>query len=205
MVLDRVSDFPRAANRAPSALVPGYERTTTDDLLARVACGDQAAFAALYDATVAQVFGLVHAIVGDVVRSEQITAKVYRRLWRTAARYDPARGHAKEWLLATARCQALDGVRTPGAAHWRATRLWHRRHGASVGEVATEALSRLGGTQLRTELDGLGDQARDVLVMIYYRGYTTRALARALGIAQATAHSELSAALRTLRQITAFP
>ncbi|MGH3439189.1 MAG: sigma-70 family RNA polymerase sigma factor [Sciscionella sp.] len=186
----------------PSAVSPGDVRaaTSVDTLMAAVVCGDQAAFAALYDATADKVYGLVRTIVGDDARAEHITTEVYRRLWRTAARNDHAtHGHARQWLLAMTRRQALRGVRTLGAAHWRVTRLWRSRRGTSASQLATETLHGLSSTPLRAAMDGLGDQARDVLLLIYYRGYTIRTLARTLGIPRATAHARLSTALRDLR------
>ena len=60
-------------------------------LLAKVARGDEAAFAAVYDRFATVVYGLVRRIVRDPAQSEEVTQEVLLEVWRTASRFDPGR------------------------------------------------------------------------------------------------------------------
>lgn len=71
----------------------------TDDLLVAAGHGDLSALAAFYDATAPVVFGLLHTVLGDRVRAERATERVYLHLWRTAAAFEPAEGSACSLLL----------------------------------------------------------------------------------------------------------
>ena len=62
--------------------------TDLDALLRRVAHHDSAAFAQLYDATRARVYGMVCRVLRDRGYSEETTQDVYLQVWRTAESYD---------------------------------------------------------------------------------------------------------------------
>src|SRR5213080_3796468 len=68
-----------------------------DGLLARVARGDQAAFEAVYDTLAGPVYGLILRVVRDPDQSEEVSQEVLLEVWRTAARFDPAKPTAATW------------------------------------------------------------------------------------------------------------
>src|ERR1700739_4050325 len=74
-----------------------------DALLGRVARGDSAAFATLYDLTKTRVYGLVMRILRDPGYSEETTQEVYLEVWRTVAADDPGNRAARQWAGARAR------------------------------------------------------------------------------------------------------
>src|SRR5215469_2582482 len=73
-----------------------------DKLLTQVAKGDQAAFEALYDQLSASVYGLIRKVLRNPSQSEEVTQEVLLEVWRTASRFDPARGSASAWVLTIA-------------------------------------------------------------------------------------------------------
>src|SRR6516225_4088854 len=91
-------------------------------LLARVARGDQAAFAMVYDRAAGQVFGLVLRVVRDPAQSEEVTQEVMLEVWRSASRFDPHRGSATAWLMTLAHRRAVDRIRSGQAAAEREVR-----------------------------------------------------------------------------------
>ena len=54
------------------------------ELLARVAAGDQDAFAAFYDRTSRAVFGIVLHVVRDRAQAEEVAQEVYVDAWKSA-------------------------------------------------------------------------------------------------------------------------
>ena len=91
-------------------------------LLARVARGDEDAFAAFYDTAGGLVYGLVRRIVRDPAQSEEVTQDVLLDAWRTAARFDARRGSALAWVMTMAHRRAVDRVRSEQAAAAREQR-----------------------------------------------------------------------------------
>jgi hypothetical protein len=71
---------------------------------------DQAAEAALYEATAAQVYGLARAILGDGVAAQDITAQVYRHAWRASIIANPPVEGAQAWLVTQAHRHAAEDV-----------------------------------------------------------------------------------------------
>ncbi len=85
-----------------------------ENLLARVAGGDESALRELYDRTSRRVYGLALAVLRDRVVAEDVALEVYVQAWRQAGRFDPASGSALAWLSTLARTRSIDA--------WRARR-----------------------------------------------------------------------------------
>lgn len=84
---------------------------TDAELLARMAAGDQAAFAIVYDRHVDVVYGAVARFMGDLGAAEETVQDAYLAAWRRASQYDPAAGSVRGWLLGIARNRAIDRLR----------------------------------------------------------------------------------------------
>ena len=88
---------------------------TAEDLLALVAKGDESAFEQLYPLVAGPVLGVVRRVVRDTAQTEEVAQEVLVELWRTAPRYDPAKGSALTWALTLAHRRAVDRVRSAQA------------------------------------------------------------------------------------------
>ena len=90
-----------------------------DDLtltLKRTAQGDREAFAALYRATSAKLFGVILRILEDRTLAADILQEVFVKIWRNASGYDPAKAAPMTWMAAIARNRALDEARVESLA-----------------------------------------------------------------------------------------
>jgi RNA polymerase sigma factor (sigma-70 family) len=76
-----------------------------------IACGDEQAFSALYDATASKVYGLALRITGQSALAEDVVSEAFAQAWRQADRYDVSRGKVTTWLLTICRSRALDALR----------------------------------------------------------------------------------------------
>ena len=87
--------------------------TTQDieDLIARVALGDRAAFSALYDATSAKLFGVVLRVLADRASAEDAVQDAYMKIWRHAGRYSANGLSPMTWMITIARNTAIDRLR----------------------------------------------------------------------------------------------
>jgi RNA polymerase sigma-70 factor (ECF subfamily) len=81
------------------------------ECLQRLASGDQASAAGLYDRHARPVYSLILRIVGDEGESEDVLQDVFAQAFRQAGRYDASRGPVAAWLLMMARSRSIDRVR----------------------------------------------------------------------------------------------
>jgi len=81
------------------------------ETLGRVALGDRAAFASLYQATSAHLFGVIVRINSDRAQAEDLLQDIYVNIWRAAQGFDAARAQPMTWLTSIARNRAIDSLR----------------------------------------------------------------------------------------------
>lgn len=169
-------------------------------MLADVARGDQAAFAALYDRVHVQVYGLIRRVLRDPSQSEEVTQEVLLDVWRTASRFDRARGSATAWIMTMAHRRAVDRVRSEQASRNREDRVGVRDQAADAfDEVAETVEVRLEHEQVRQALDRLTDLQRESIELAYYGGYTYREVADLLDAPLGTIKTRLRDGLVRMR------
>ena len=168
-----------------------------DNLMCRVAAGDQNAFATVYDAITPRAYGLIRRIVRDPALAEEVTQDALVEVWRTAARFDKERGSAVGWILAIAHHRAVDCVRAEQAAADRE----RRTSTASVpfDEVVAEVTARLEQQAVRRCLQALTSIQREAILLAYYGGLTYRDVAERLGAALPTVKTRMRDGLIRLR------
>lgn len=185
----------------PVAEVEAAHAAPAETLMARIAKGDQAAFGALYDRLGGKVFGLVRRVVRDPAQSEEVTQEVLLQVWRTASRYDAARGSASAWIMTMAHRRAVDRVRSEQAARDRDDRVGVRDADAGFDTVAEEVEARLEHQQVRRALGDLTDLQREAVELAYYGGYTYREVAELLDTPLGTVKTRLRDGLIRLRDL----
>ncbi|MFI5952218.1 ECF RNA polymerase sigma factor SigK [Cryptosporangium sp. NPDC051539] len=167
-------------------------------LLTQAGRGDDAAFASLYDAVAPRVYGLVLRVVRDPAQAEEVTQEVLVEVWRTAPRFDPARGSASSWILTLAHRRAVDWVRSAQAATDREQRVAAAETPAY--DVVTETVDgRLERQQVLRCLRGLTDVQREAITLAYYGGRSYRQVAENLGLPLPTVKTRMRDALIRLR------
>jgi RNA polymerase sigma-70 factor, ECF subfamily len=170
-----------------------------DRLLALVARGDEQAFAELYQRVAAAVFGLVGKVVRNPSQSEEVTQEVFVELWRTASRFDPARGTARSWIMTCAHRRAVDRVRSSESAARRDDLAGRRDQGRPYDEVVEQVEASLEREHVRRGLDALTELQREAVVLAYYGGYTHREISELLGVPSGTVKTRLRDGLIRLR------
>lgn len=168
-------------------------------LLTRAARGDEAAFAALYDATSTRVHGLVVRVVRDRAQSEEVTQDAYLDIWRHCTRFDSTKGSALSWMLTIAHRKAVDRIRSVEASKAREvtyeTTTAEREHDSTLEQVEV----RLDQQRVRRALASLTDTQRGAVELAYLGGHTHTEVAALLDIPLGTAKTRIRDGLIRLR------
>ena len=80
-------------------------------LMARVALGDQPAFAQLYQETSAHLYGVAVRILKDGAAAEEVLQEAFVNVWHHAGSYEAAKSQPTTWLAAIVRNRCLDQLR----------------------------------------------------------------------------------------------
>lgn len=168
-------------------------------LLRAVARGDETAFERLYDLVAPRVYGLIRRVLRDPAQAEEVAQEVLVEVWRTAARFDPARGSATAWIFTIAHRRAVDRVRAEQAGADRVRRMAGSATQTPYDDVVEEATAHLEQQQVRRCLKSLTDLQREAITLAYYGGYTYREVAELLNTALPTVKTRMRDGLIRLR------
>jgi len=168
-------------------------------LLRSCALGDEAAFATLYDATAARLFGLVLRTVRDRAQAEEVTQDAYLDIWRNCARFDADRGSALSWIMTIGHRKAVDRVRSSEAARRRDTTYEAQGQATPFDQTVEQAHRNLDSQRVHRALATLTDTQRGALELAYFGGYTHREVAAMLDLPLGTAKTRIRDALIRLR------
>jgi RNA polymerase sigma-70 factor, ECF subfamily len=181
--------------------VIGATREEDEALIRRLAGGDAAALATLYDRYASLLLALGRRIVRDGREAEDLVHDVFLEIWRQAGDFDPDRGSVRAWMLMRMRSRALDRKKAPRLA--RAVSLeegrladHHGSGGAGGGEDPALGPDR---DRVRRVLAELPPEQRTVLELGYFEGLSSSEIADRVAAPIGTVKSRVAAGLNKLR------
>lgn len=152
-----------------------------------------------YDRYGDELFGFALNVLRDRQLAEDLVQDTFVRAWRSADRFDPARGALRTWLFAIARNGLVDlarrrtGQAPVGVDDDASTDL-----AAGADDPVDRLLSSI---QLEEALRRLSPEHRQVVVEVYYHGRTCVELAAVLKLSASTVRSRLYYGIRALRLV----
>jgi RNA polymerase sigma-70 factor, ECF subfamily len=166
-------------------------------LLTRVARGDQKAYETVYGQFSGPVYGLVRKVLRDPAQSEEVAQEVMLEVWRTASRFDAAKGSGAAWVLTIAHRRAVDRVRSETAATAREQSL---TPGPVTGDDVAELVeTKLDRQRVRRCMGTLTTLQGESVKLAYYGGYTYHQVAELLGVPLGTIKTRIRDGLIRLR------
>jgi len=187
---------PRPADASPSGAASVGD---LGQLLKLASRGDQDAFAQLYDATSARVFGLAVRIVRDRAQAEEVAQEAFLEIWRTASRFDAAKGSPQAWMLTIVHRKSVDRVRSAEAATRRDATYERRNQTVEHDSTADAAHASIEARRVRKAMDSLTPVQREAVELAYFGGYTHTEVASMLELPLGTAKTRIRDGLIRLR------
>lgn len=170
------------------------------ELILKIQEGSEDALADLYEATVAPLYALAHAILRDSTEAEDVVSRTFTDAWSMASRYNPQRGSVFTWLTVMCRSRALDSLRS------------HNRRFEHLVDDSTPMVDETGSTpdellnllqnqsRVRTALERLHANQRHLVAMSFLEGLSHSEIASRTGMALGTVKSHIRGALQQLKE-----
>ena len=189
-----------------STVPPATERVVSDeDILARIADGDSAALAALYERYARVVYGLALRMLGNRELAEDLVQETFWRVWRRSNTFNRERGRVASWVLGIAHNLAIDELRRqrlrPVPVYEDDARQVLQELEDEQVDVAAAALSSEQRSTLLNALAHIPPEQREVIELAYFGGLSQREIAERLQNPIGTVKTRARLALQKLRDV----
>ena len=173
------------------------------ELHRKIAAGDREAFDELYRRYSGAAYGLALRVTAQDTIAQEVVQDAFLALWRAPEAYDPSRGAFRSFFLSLVHHRAVDAVRREQRLRNRTERASNLEpvRGEDVAEDVVEgAYLAVRRKELRSALETLPPEQRQVLELAYFGGYTQVRIAEELQIPVGTVKTRTLAAMRKLRR-----
>lgn len=174
------------------------DRNDIEQLISKVALGDRAALAVLYDATSRKLFGVCLRVLKNRSEAEDALQDVYLRIWAKADRYAVTGHSPMTWLITVARNLSIDRLRARKAAHINLDsigELVEKRPGPEAASIAASEQRRISAC-----FEELPPDRADAVRAAYLDGATYQALAQRFDVPLNTMRTWLRRSLLSLKE-----
>ena len=177
------------------------QKLADEDLMTLVERKDPGAFEILYDRHGGAAYSLAHRIVGDPGAAEDVTQEAFLSIWRSGARFDPARGSVRSWTLGVVRNRSIDALRRQAG---RAPKLDFDDDAALAAQPAgeltdSEAIRRETARRVRGAMQELPEEQSEVIGLAYFGGFTHSEIAQMLSMPLGTVKGRMRLGLEKIR------
>jgi RNA polymerase sigma-70 factor, ECF subfamily len=179
---------------------PDLRALADEELMALVYAGEPRAFEVIFDRHAGVAFALAYRMCGRRPLAEEIVQEAFMSLWRSTARYDASRGSVRAWVLRVVHNRTIDAFRREltcsshdVSEEWISETLPARER--TEDEVERRSEARL----VRSALDSLPNDQRQVIELAYFGGFSHTQIATALGLPPGTVKGRMRLGLSKLR------
>jgi RNA polymerase sigma-70 factor (ECF subfamily) len=176
MISEECHDRSSSSEHPP---VGNSDSALTRSAIAQAQAGDREALHYLYVRYHADVLRYVQSVVKDHHEAEDITQNVFVKLTTAIKKYQPGEVPFAAWILRVARNAALDHLRARRMIPCEEIRVADQDHGRIGHERRSD---------LRTALEQLPGEQRQVLVLRHIVGLSPLEIAEALGKTESSIH-----------------
>lgn len=168
-------------------------------LVARVAQGDRAAFAALYAHYGPRLKTYMRKLGADSVAAEDLAQEAMATVWNKARLFDPAKANANTWIFTIARNRRIDLIRRERRPEIDPEDPILKDGDPESPEGAL--ISRRDAAAIRAALAGMPAEQAEVIRLSFFEDRPHGAIAAQLGVPLGTVKGRLRLALRRFRKV----
>jgi RNA polymerase sigma-70 factor, ECF subfamily len=178
-------------------------RTDDDKEMLKVAQGDRTAFGVLYDRFSTPLYSLALRMLANEAEAQDMLQEIFLFIWIKAPSFRPERGTAFAWVVSLLRNRIIDRLRSK------------RRRGelteTYAGDLAPSGSATHSPAQnldagervreVRSALEQLGEEQRQVLSLAFFEGLTQSEIAEKLEEPLGTIKARASRGMARLKSI----
>lgn len=146
---------------------------------------------------------LSRKVLRSDARAHDVVQNVFVHLFEKPERFDPTRGSIKTFLLTQCRSRSIDLIRSETARSKREIvqydNLALSRNGNISSNTESIILNLSLSDEVKSALNQLGDDEKEVIVLSYYQGLTYRETAEKLQLPEGTVKSRIRSGLKKLK------
>lgn len=154
---------------------------------------------ALYDMYSSSLYGIINRIIQDEESGQDLLQETFVKIWNSIGSYDETKGRLFTWMVNIARNLAVDKLRSKDFRNSSKNR---------DIENSVNLIDDQFNTSLNTEtlgvkemVENLKPDAKAVLDLVYFKGYTHAEASEELGIPLGTVKTRIRIAIQTLRKL----
>lgn len=174
-------------------------QTTELDLIRRVNRGDEEALVELHQQYVNLVYSVAFRVLGDQQAAEEVTQDTFMRFWKKSESYDPDKGRFTTWLLTVTRRLAIDVLRQRRRREPQTGMLFMDEDPSLWENVALPDGSTDLRRTLKSVLNELPSDQRDLIELVYFYGMSHTDIAETQGLPLGTVKTRIRLGMQKLR------
>ncbi len=159
---------------------------------------EKIAVEALYDMYSASLFGVISRIINDTTIAEDVLQETFVKIWHSFSSYSTEKGRLFTWMVNIARNLAIDKIRSKD---------FKNQNKNQDIENNVTFIDEQRNTVYKPELMGvknlvqtLKPEQKQIIELVYFKGYTHVEAAEQLGIPLGTIKTRLRMAIQELRK-----
>lgn len=169
-------------------------------LMTQIKQGGEAALKTLYGKYAGALLHQVQKIVSDPEAAEEILQDVFVKIWKKADQYDENRSRLFTWMSQIARNTAIDTARLVSFQRNKETDSIDTLVNIDA-QLPGKAFNKIPDVGLQQVIAKIDPEHRELIEYLYFRQYTQKETAEALGIPLGTVKTRLRKAISILREI----
>jgi RNA polymerase sigma-70 factor (ECF subfamily) len=168
----------------------------------RIAGGDDESLRQLFRRYAPNANALALRLLRQPFLAEEAVQDAFVGVWKRAAAYDPRWGSVRSWVMSMVHNRAVDLVRREESQRRRAVAAANEDV-VVIADHADDVVRRVSASddreRVRTALEGLPEDQRRVIELMYFGGMSQSAIAERLAIPLGTVKSRSLLGIRRLR------
>lgn len=169
-------------------------------LIKQIRSGDEAALQTLYQKYAGALLHHISKIIPDPEAAEEILQDVFVKIWKKIGQYDESRSRLFTWMSQIARNTAIDTARLVSFQRNKETESIDTLVNVDA-QLKGKVFNKIPDVGLQKVLSQIDPEHQELIEYLYFRQYTQKETAEALGIPLGTVKTRLRKAISVLREI----
>jgi RNA polymerase sigma-70 factor, ECF subfamily len=180
---------------------------SSEDLMARIAGGDEGAFEILVGRHQTSILNLIYRFVGNRTQAKDLSQEVFIKVWQAAADYQP-KAKFTTWIYQVTVNLCLNELKSARRKKWFQFLRFGEDRENTIEDVIVDPspspedllLSRERSKRISEAIQGLPENQRMAVILKRYDDLSYEEIARVLNCSVSAVESLLVRAKRTLRE-----